>query len=414
MRRATLICALLGASLVAASPAPPPSPGPPRLLRTLAHVPSGYDPQRRDVVTDLLLGDMLFHSPHILGPTAQRLGLSCNSCHPNGSTEPRFVVPGEPATHPGSVDVTTRLFRSEADDGLDNPLNIPSLRGVRFTSPYGHDGRTASLFEFTQSVVVGEFGGAPLPWSQLSALVHYIQDLDLLPNAKLDPQGRVTALAGPSARRGEALFREPREGFGGGSCATCHVPSSFFRDGRVHRIGSGGPGAPHSFEDGFETPTLLGTRETAPYFHDGRFAALADVIAWFDATFRLRLTRGQRADLTAYVEAVGSVDTLHDTRPLAQRMEATFVYLELLAEGSVRDDRRAWSSVIAMCTEVLEGAPRHRELDERRAIDRARLDRLGAAARAPVSLEASRDEAKALHRELTRYAADLMGALATP
>src|SRR6185436_1574467 len=63
----------------------PPAAGPPsllpdrlpaRYLRTLAHDPGGYDPMRADgVVIDLLLGDLLFHSPHILGPEARRAGL---------------------------------------------------------------------------------------------------------------------------------------------------------------------------------------------------------------------------------------------------------------------------------------------------------------------------------------------------
>ncbi len=114
-----------------------------------------------------------------------------------------------------------------------------SLRGVRFTSPYGRDGRTASLSEFVRDVVTSEFGGAAPPPAQLSALVRYVQDLDFLPNANLDGRGRLTARASASARRGEILFATPRAGFDGGSCATCHVRTSFFRDGRVHRLMSG-------------------------------------------------------------------------------------------------------------------------------------------------------------------------------
>lgn len=413
MRRATSIAALLGVAFIAAAPDSPAQSAPPtRLLRTLAHDPGGYNPERVNVVTDLLLGDFLFHSPSTLGPRAQKLGISCNTCHPNGAAEPRFVLPGEKPAHPGSVDVSTGFFRPEAENGREDPVNIPSLRGLRFTAPYGHDGRAASLHDFTQSVVVNEFAGAQLPWSELSALVHYLQDFDFLPNARLDAQSRVTVAAGEAARRGEALFGKPNKGFGGQSCATCHVPSSFFRDGKAHRLEIGAGAAPHTFEDGFETPTLLGAMESAPYFHDGRFATLGEVVAWFDTTYKLALSRDERADLTAYLEAVGSADAPLDRRLLPQRLDATFVYLELLAAGSVKDDRRVWAAVISLCLETLDGAPRRPALEERLSRDRRRLVDLDAQARAAASLDGLREEARLLHRELARYGADLQGAIA--
>ena len=298
-------------------PRPPtallPEPLPARYLRTLAHDPGGYDPTRSDGVIDLLLGDLLFHSPHILGAEARRLGLSCHVCHPNGATNAALTIEGV-SDRPGNVDLTTAHFRAGADDRIADPINTPSLRGVRFTSPYGRDGRTASLSEFVRDVVTNEFGGPALPPAQLSALVRYVQDLDFLPNADLDARGRLTALASASARRGEILFTTPRAGFDGGSCATCHVRTSFFRDGRAHRLMSGRSPSPHAIDDGYETPTLLGTAESAPYFHDGRFATLADVVAWFDRTFALGLSAGERADLTAYLQAVGAVDRRADDR----------------------------------------------------------------------------------------------------
>ena len=130
--------------------------------------------------------------------------------------------------------------------------------------------------------MTNEFGGAALPPAQLSALVRYVQDLDFLPNASLDERGRLTARASASAQRGEILFTAPRPGFDGGSCATCHVRTLVLprRPGAPADVGR--PPSPHAIDDGFETPTLLGTAESAPYFHDGRFATLGDVVAWFD------------------------------------------------------------------------------------------------------------------------------------
>jgi len=50
---------------------------------------------------------------------------------------------------------------------------------------------------------------------------------------------------------------------------------------------------------------LLGSRFTAPYFHDGSLPTLASVVSWFDKQFDLNLSSDERSDLLAYVEAVG-------------------------------------------------------------------------------------------------------------
>jgi hypothetical protein len=165
----TFIAAISAAAPPPAAPSLLPERLPARYLRTLAHDPGGYDPTRSEGVIDLLLGDLLFHSPHILGPEARRLGLSCHVCHPNGATNATLVIAGV-SDRPGNVDLTTAHFRAGADDRIADPINTPSLRGARFTSPYGRDGRTASLSEFVRDVVSNEFGGAPLPPAQLSAL----------------------------------------------------------------------------------------------------------------------------------------------------------------------------------------------------------------------------------------------------
>jgi len=57
-----------------------------------------------------------------------------------------------------------------------------------------------------------------------------------------------------------------------------------------------------------DTPTLLGTVYTAPYFHDGSLPTLAAVVDWFNEGKSLQLTMAERADLTAYLEAVGAAD----------------------------------------------------------------------------------------------------------
>jgi len=353
-------------------------------------------------VPDLLLGDLLFHAPSTLGPRAEALGISCQSCHPNGATNTRFSLDGV-SGRPGTVDLSTRFFRPGAEDGIANPVDIPSLRGARFTGPYGHDGRTASLAEFVATVITGEFGGKQPEPRKIAALVRYVQDLDFLPNENLDERSRLTEHAGDAAHRGEAIFNRPMAQFGGGSCASCHVPSTFFRDGRVVRMGTGAPPTPHALDDGVETPSLLGTAETKPYFHDGRFASLGEVVGWFDASYRLGLSAAERDDLTAYVEAVGAVDRRFDDRPIARRLAQSFAYVSLTSDA---DEAVRVAAIDLVLLELM----RPPAAVSARAMDlRARLTALRrGASRSPISA----GEARSLRRELTRLAADWAGALA--
>jgi cytochrome c peroxidase len=153
-------------------------------------------------------------------------------------------------------------------------------------------------------VIEIEFDGAPLEPAALSALTRYVLDLDFLPNRNLDAHDDLADLTSESARRGALAFAKPRRGFGGESCASCHPPSTFFRDGQVHRLGTGSPPSPHAIDGGYETPTRLGLAESAPYFHDGRFRTLREVVEWFDRSFALGLPGQERDDLVAYLEAV--------------------------------------------------------------------------------------------------------------
>jgi hypothetical protein len=90
------------------------------------------------------------------------------------------------------------------------------------------------------------------------------------------------------------------------------VPSANFLDRRAHNIGSGKASYENSRDGAFDTPTLLGAKFTAPYFHDGSLPTLASVIDWFNERYKLSLNETERADLTAYLEAVGDADTPYE------------------------------------------------------------------------------------------------------
>jgi hypothetical protein len=242
-----------------------------------------------------ILGDVAFSSPLVLGGVARQAGISCNTCHVNGATNPRLFIPGL-ALRPGTFDTTGHLFNPKADDGVLDPLTTPSLRGAHLLAPYGHDGRTSSLREFVRNVIVNEFDGPEPSHEILDALVVYIEDIDFVPNARLTATGKLAGPLTPAEKRGEALFYRPFAHDTDLSCAGCHIPNASFVDHRQHDVGSGGE---------FKTPTLRNANFNAPYFHDGRYGNYAQVVAHFDRVFYLGLSAQDRQDLVAYLEAIG-------------------------------------------------------------------------------------------------------------
>ncbi len=249
-------------------------------------------------------GDMLFDSPEIFGGPAQELGITCSTCHNRSDVNRDFFIPGL-SHRPGGMDVDSAFFNPMFNDRTDDHLDTPSMRGIRFTAPYGRDGREPSLRRFVRNVIVTEFAGKePTPF-QLDAMVAYIRQFDFLPNPKIDRAGLLTDLASDAAKRGEVLFNTKFAGLDDKSCASCHTPSRHFRDGKTYDIGTAEPPFPGGTPTAFETPTLRNVNFTAPYMHDGSLPTLASVVDWFDSTKNLGLNADQRADLTAYILAVG-------------------------------------------------------------------------------------------------------------
>ena len=252
-------------------------------------------------------GDMVFDSPEVFGEPARSLAIACSTCHNRSDINQDFFIPGI-SPHAGVVDVDGEFFNPRFNDRRDDPLDIPSLRGLRFTAPYGRDGRTASLRDFVRNVIVNEFAGPEPSPLVLDSLVAYILEFDWLPAPHLLPDGRLKPTAPASAARGELLFNTEFAGLGNRKCSTCHIPSSNFIDGRQHDIGSGKPAGPDARDSFFDTPTLIGALYTAPYMHDGSLQTLGEVVAWFNDQHSLELSSAQQADLLAYLEAVGTAD----------------------------------------------------------------------------------------------------------
>ena len=109
-----------------------------------------------------------------------------------------------------------------------------------------------------------------------------------------------------AAQRGKRLFAAD----GKARCATCHVPPLFTEPGfNLHtpqEIGIDAFQAERSPEGRYRTAPLKGlwTHGKGGYYHDGRFATLADVVAHYDAHFDLGLTGRERQDVVEYLRSL--------------------------------------------------------------------------------------------------------------
>lgn len=255
------------------------------------------------------LGELVFRSPLTLGRDAARRGLSCDACHTNGAANTAFMIPGA-SDRPGNIDLTHLEFHFREDDGLANPVNIPSLRGVRWTAPYGHDGRFPTLRAFSHNVITREFGGPPLEDWLMDALVAWQMEFGFTDR---DP-----------ARSTSDAYRA--------NCLSCHGDSTALPGTRVHDIGTGRL---------VQAPPLFGLAESAPYLHDGSAATIRDAVHAHDG---LDLTGEDMAAVIRDAGQLGTVTRRFDPETLTGDLRRLVGFLDLvnqqlLDEDGVRADR---------------------------------------------------------------------------
>jgi cytochrome c peroxidase len=211
----------------------------------------------------LALGRQLFHATGNLRISAD--GRSCASCHVDGR-----------------------------DDGLtwatpDGPRQTPVLVGrLEGTAPYGWNGTGKQLGDHMRKTFT-RLGGSGLSEQEESALMAYVASL----RSPAPPLETGEALVA----RGKAVFQAPEVG-----CATCHGGDSL-TDGRPHDVGSKSAG---DKSGEFDTPSLLSIGGSAPYFHDGRFATLEEMLAATDGRMGVtsKLSNQERRALVAYLESL--------------------------------------------------------------------------------------------------------------
>jgi hypothetical protein len=107
-----------------------------------------------------------------------------------------------------------------------------------------------------------------------------------------------------AADRGKIVFN------GNGKCATCHVPPLFTEPGwNMHtpaEVGIDSFQANRSPDGHYRTTPLKGlwSHMKRGFYHDGRFATLADVINHYDTLLTLNLTPAEKADLAVYLQSI--------------------------------------------------------------------------------------------------------------
>jgi len=320
MRRAGLGARVLavGGCLVAAagcdSALPPPEP------TVTVEAPDGFGPMPVPTATPLTvarvdLGERLFFDPML----SRDRSVSCASCH---LPELAFSD-GRPV--------------STGVDGRTGFRNAPGLLNVGYERALFHDG--GALFLETQALVPLEdpnemdlapedavarlaahaeypalfraaFGEGPTVQTMARALAAFQRTLVSAPVAwDRYRAGDADALA-PTARAGEALFQT--------HCASCHagprLTSGAFENNGAATDDSGRARITGDPADTgrFRVASLRAVARTAPYFHDGRFATLAEVVAHYDrggdgtpgqspAVRPLHLTQPEREALVAFL-----------------------------------------------------------------------------------------------------------------
>jgi cytochrome c553 len=219
------------------------------------------------MTAEQLKGRALFHSTK--DARISRDGRACASCHPDGRED--AITWPTPA----------------------GPRQTIMLAGGRVghSAPFGWSGDNATLKEhITETFTRLEGRGFTGPQeSDLTALVAYV-------TAMRAPTPTATPLAKQSlVKRGQELFNDAEQG-----CGSCHLGSSG-TDARAHKVGRMGAN-----DVPIDTPSLRYVAGTAPYFHDGRFATLEELLLSPDHDMgkTLHLSRDDRLALVAYLETL--------------------------------------------------------------------------------------------------------------
>ncbi|NUO49816.1 MAG: c-type cytochrome, partial [Polyangiaceae bacterium] len=211
-------------------------------------------PLQKPPALAFLLGRQIFHGVADIRISSE--GVACASCHPEGR-----------------------------DDGLtwatpEGPRRTPMLAG-RMEPPLGWLGANEDLERHLDAEFL-RLHGQGLRSVQREALMAYLSGLRPPPKRKTDA----------------ALAEKGKELFSSKGCATCHPGGG--TDGKTHDVGSKRSGDKKA---AFDTPSLRHLAGRAPYFHDGRFKSVREVLEQphGDKTSTPKIAPNEIAPLEAYL-----------------------------------------------------------------------------------------------------------------
>ncbi len=261
------------------------------------------------LASTVLTGKKIFYNSGD-GRMAKDAYISCASCHDDGGHDGR------------TWDFTQR------NEGLRNTTTLRGQAGmghgrVHWTGNFDeiqdfeHDirGEFAGIGFLTDAEFNTDTRNTPLGTpkagvsADLDALADYVASLDSIPTSPhRASDGSMTA----AALRG-------REAFLSLNCYTCHDGDVFTDSPSTPPLHDVGTILPHSGTrmgaplTGFDTPTLKGIWNTAPYLHDGSAATLLDVIITRNPAGQhgavSTLNVAQRDDLLAYLSQLDDSET---------------------------------------------------------------------------------------------------------
>jgi cytochrome c peroxidase len=211
-------------------------------------------------------GRQIFHDN--FDPRVSKDGRACVSCHPDGREDG---------------------FTWSTPDG---PRQTISLAGrLSNAGPFGWFGEHADVrnhLTHTMSRLGGQ-GFDAKGKTDFDALVTYISRMKAPVAAKKEMSAGLIA-------EGHALFHGAKQG-----CGDCHAEGG--TDKRRHDVGTG-----NNIEArlSFDTPSLLSIAGSAPYYHDGRYKTLDDLLSKADDKMghAKHLNAKERAAMVAYMESL--------------------------------------------------------------------------------------------------------------
>ena len=241
----------------------------------------------------LLNGKRLFHTsddPRL----ARDQWISCNTCHFEGEHDGHtwffgFAGPRNTTSLLGMIETYPLRWSGEWDESADSEF---ANRKENFGSGL-IDGEMNCSISPPDCVNHPPNQGRSYDLDCLAAFIDSLQ----VPLSPAHAHGEPLTEA---ERRGQAIFNDPALG-----CVTCHPPP-LYTDLRMHDVGT--VTADERIGPEFDTPTLRGLYDSAPYFHDGSAAILYDALTrpspGSEHDVRGLLTEAEIQDLIAFLLAL--------------------------------------------------------------------------------------------------------------